>query len=388
MRSLLKTIVRELEIIAHRPILWIATLGVPIFTAFFVATVFGGGTMRGLPIGVIDNDFSSVSRSLIRTIDSSPTLHIVRHFTNSEEALAAMRAREIYGYVVIPQGLASDMTRGTRATIPYYYHYAFLSVGGEIESTLRTILTMASIAPITTTAQQMGIADQRITTFLEPISGDMRPIGNPTLNYHTYLSEPFFFIMFQIVILLTVVYVVGWDIDRGCGKEWLSVAGGDIFVALMGKLLPYILTFIVSGIAALYIIYGIESEVWQGTLGWLVVAMVGLVVASVSLALFIYSLFPAMGLIISVVSMVGSLGATLSGITFPIASMYSLFHGVALALPIRHFSLIVQNQFYAEGGFGSVWWHAAALVIFYLLPLFTMRHLQRAIISRKYDKFA
>lgn len=388
MRSLLKTIVRELEIIAHRPILWIATLGVPIFTAFFVATVFGSGTMRGLPIGVIDNDFSSVSRSLIRTIDSSPTLSITHHFTNSEEALAAMRAREIYGYVVIPQGLASDMTRGTRATIPYYYHYAFLSVGGEIESTLRTILTMASIAPIATTAQQMGIADQRITTFLEPISGDMRPIGNPTLNYHTYLSEPFFFIMFQIVILLTVVYVVGWDIDRGCGKEWLSVAGGDIFVALIGKLLPYILTFIVSGIAALYIIYGIESEVWQGTLGWLVVAMVGLVVASVSLALFIYSLFPAMGLIISVVSMVGSLGATLSGITFPIASMYSLFHGVALALPIRHFSLIVQNQFYAEGGFGSVWWHAAALVIFCLLPLFTMRHLQRAIISRKYDKFA
>ncbi len=388
MRSLLKTIVRELEIIAHRPILWIATLGVPIFTAFFVATVFGSGTMRGLPIGVTDNDFSSVSRSLIRTIDSSPTLSITHHFTNSEEALAAMRAREIYGYVVIPQGLASDMTRGTRATIPYYYHYAFLSVGGEIESTLRTILTMASIAPIATTAQQMGIADQRITTFLEPISGDIRPIGNPTLNYHTYLSEPFFFIMFQIVILLTVVYVVGWDIDRGCGKEWLSVAGGDIFVALMGKLLPYILTFIVSGIAALYIIYGIESEVWQGTLGWLVVAMVGLVVASVSLALFIYSLFPAMGLIISVVSMVGSLGATLSGITFPIASMYSLFHGVALALPIRHFSLIVQNQFYAEGGFGSVWWHAAALVIFCLLPLFTMRHLQRAIISRKYDKFA
>lgn len=388
MRSLLKTIVRELEIIAHRPILWIATLGVPIFTAFFVATVFGSGTMRGLPIGVTDNDFSSVSRSLIRTIDSSPTLSITHHFTNSEEALAAMRAREIYGYVVIPQGLASDMTRGTRATIPYYYHYAFLSVGGEIESTLRTILTMASIAPIATTAQQMGIADQRITTFLEPISGDMRPIGNPTLNYHTYLSEPFFFIMFQIVILLTVVYVVGWDIDRGCGKEWLSVAGGDIFVALMGKLLPYILTFIVSGIAALYIIYGIESEVWQGTLGWLVVAMVGLVVASVSLALFIYSLFPAMGLIISVVSMVGSLGATLSGITFPIASMYSLFHGVALALPIRHFSLIVQNQFYAEGGFGYVWWHAAALVIFCLLPLFTMRHLQRAIIFRKYDKFA
>ena len=388
MRALFKTIGRELAIISHRPLLWIATLGVPLFTAFFVTTVFGSGTMQELPIGVIDNDFSSVSREIVRTIDSSPTLSVVRHFTNAEEALCAMRAREIYGYVVLPRGLASDMTRGARATIPYYYHYAFLSVGGEIESTLRTILTMASIAPIATTAQQMGVAEERIETFLEPVSGDIRPIGNPTLNYHTYLSEPFFFIMFQIVILLTVVYVVGWDIDRGRGKEWLSIAEDNIFVAVVGKLLPYILAFIASGTAGLYIIYGIESEVWQGALGWLMLLMVGLVVASVSLALFIYSLFPAMGLVISVVSMVGSLGATLSGITFPISSMYPIFHGVALALPIRHFSLIVQNQFYSEGSFGSVWWHAAALVAFCLLPLFTMRHLQRAIISQRYDKFA
>lgn len=35
-------------------------------------------------------------------------------------------------------------------------------------------------------------------------------------------------------------------------------------------------------------------------------------------------LFPAVSLVISVVSMVGSLGATLSGVTFPVSNMYPL----------------------------------------------------------------
>lgn len=386
MKGLRRIIVRELGIIARRPLLWIATIGVPIFSACFVTTVFNDGTIRELPIGVIDNDFSAASRALIRTIDSSPTLSITHHLTSSEQALGAIRAREIYGYVEIPREFSADMTRGTRTTLPYYYHYAFMSIGSEIESTLRTILTMASLAPTIATAQQMGISEERVEIFVAPLGGDIHPIGNPTLNYHTYLSEPFFFIMFQIVILLSVVYALGWEIERDGGKEWLSVANGDIFTAVVGKLTPYILSFIVSGLASLYIIYGIEHEVWHGSLGWLVVAMVGLVVASGSLSLFLYSLVPSMGLIMSTASMIGSLGATLSGITFPIAQMYPIFRWMALALPIRHFSLIVQNEFYANGDFGNVWWHAAALMAFCLLPLLSINHLRKFITSRGYGK--
>lgn len=48
-----------------------------------------------------------------------------------------------------------------------------------------------------------------------------------------------------------------------------------------------------------------------------------LVIATQALAVFLFSLFPALSIIISIVSMVGSLGATLGGVTFPVPHMFA-----------------------------------------------------------------
>ena len=386
MKALWRVAWREVGIIARRPLLWMATITIPLFSALFMTTVFGSGALRNIPIGVVDEDFTTLSREIIRTIDSSPTLCVAHHYTSSTEALAAIHARDIYGYVVLPHNLARDMVRGSQTTIPYYYHYAFMSIGAQVESTLRTLLTMASLEPMVIVAREEGVSESQMQSFLEPLSSDTHPLGNPSLDYRTYLSEPFFFVMFQIVILITTVYILGSE--RAHGREWLDTAEGNILTALVGKLAPYALAFVASGLAALYILYGISPAWAYGSLWGLVGAMVGLVVASLSLALFLYSLFPSMALILSAVSIIGSLGATLSGVTFPIASMYPLFRYVALVLPIRHFTLIVQNQLYTEGGYEAVWWHAAALGMFCLLPLLTATRLRKAITSGNYEKFA
>lgn len=388
MSGLGKVFGRELGTISRRPLLWIVTLGVPLFSALLMATIFGSGQMRKLPIGVIDNDFSASSRALIRTIDSSPTLSVVRHFTEPSEALRAVRSREVYGYVVIPRHFAQNIISGRRVEIPYYYHYALLSVGAQVESTLRTLLTMATIKPLIITAQEMAVSEQTAEEFLAPLGTSPYPLGNPQLDYHTYLSEPFFFVMLQIVVMLTVVYVVGSEVESGSAKEWLGAAHGDMFVALVGKLLPYAAAFVATSLAGLCIIYLPSPLSEQGALLWLAVATIGLVLASMALALFIFSLFPAMGFVISAVSMIGSLGATLSGVTFPIASMYSIFRYLAYALPIRHFTLISQQLLYTEGNVGAVWWNVALLAGFTLLPLLTTRRLKRAIYSGKYENYA
>ena len=102
------------------------------------------------------------------------------------------------------------------------------------------------------------------------------------------------------------------------------------------------------------------------------------VIATQALALFIFSLFPAVALIISIVSMVGSLGATLSGVTFPVANMYPLVRDASYLFPVRHFTEIVQTMLYSGGGF-------VFLCIFPLLALMMLPHLKRAIISHKYE---
>lgn len=361
---------REMGQIVRQPILWVATLCVPLFCLLFMVTIFGSGSMNDLTIGAIDHDHTPTSRTILRALDSSPTLHITHHYTSTSEAMAELRRGEIYGFVEIPQGTTRAMMLGTKTTIPYYYHYALMSVGGEIDTALRTVLTLASVEPLAEVATSLGVSTERITTFLEPIGVDLHPLDNPTLNYHKWLTAPFFYIMFQIVILLVTMYSVGMERTRGSGSEWLELAEGDMFRALIGKLIPYTLIFLLVGLVA---VWALGSYVaLAGPLWWYALLTLLLITSSQALAIFIYSIVPILGISMSFASMIGSLGATLSGITFPIGSMYPIFGYLALALPVRHFTLLTE---------GAGWIHLVVLIAFPILPLFTLGRLRNAIIS-------
>lgn len=363
---------REIKAISSRPLLWVAFIGVPLFSALFMATIFGSGSMEELPIGVIDLDATPTSRTIIRTIDSSPTLHIASYPTSSHKATEEMKSGAIYGYIVLPEGLARAIELGESATIPYYYHYALMSVGGEVATTLRTILAIVGARPIVESAVARGVSQESIEAVIAPTTALIQPLDNPSLNYTTYLSTPFFFIMFQIVILITTLYLIGCERNSGKASEWLEVAGGSTAIALWGKLTAIALIFTISGFASILILnhFGALSVGIGSACGYIVL----LIVASVALAEVVYAVMPITGVAISIVSMIGSLGATLSGVTFPVASMYPIFAHIATLLPVRHFTLLLQ--------YGADWRNIAPLALFALLPLLTLPRLHKILTTQ------
>jgi ABC-2 type transport system permease protein len=70
---------RELHRMASRRIYWVACLVLPLFSLFFMATIFGDGQMKNLPVGVVDADNTSASRDIVRMVDATPTLQITHH---------------------------------------------------------------------------------------------------------------------------------------------------------------------------------------------------------------------------------------------------------------------------------------------------------------------
>ena len=155
--------------------------------------------------------------------------------------------------------------------------------------------------------------------------------------------------------------------------------------AILGKLLPYTIIYILIGWLANYVMFRILHIPFQGS-WWLMNIMTMLfIIATQSLGLFLFSLFPAISLIISIVSMVGSLGATLSGVTFPVPNMYPLVRDASYLFPVRHFTEMMQNMLYGSGGFTQLWPSAMFLCIFPLLAFSLLPHLKRAIESHKYE---
>ena len=378
MSALLNVFRRELRRMTSRRIYFASCIVLPLFSLVFMATIFGHGQMENLPVGVVDADQTSLSRSIVRMVDATPELQVTKQYANETEARKAIQRKEIYGYLLIPSGIKS---------LCYYYHNAMLSVGGELHSTFETILKQVSVTPIVTEAVGLGESQTNITSFLIPISEEEMVSYNPNRNYAIYLSQPFFFVFLQVLLLLVTTYALGSESKFGTSDEWLQMAKGNIGIAVIGKLLPYTFIFMVMGVLANVVFFNWMKMPLPCSL-WVMNGITMLfIMATQALALLLYAIFPVLSLIISVVSMIGSLGATLSGVTFPVNFMDTPVYWTSFLFPIRHFVEVVQSLLYLEGSFSNYWTNLVILLLFILSPILLLPRLKRALLTHRYETF-
>ena len=376
MDNFLNVFRRELRRMTSRRIYLATCVVLPLFSLVFMVTIFGNGQMKNLPVGVVDADQTSLSRSIVRMVDATPELQVTKHYANETEARKGMQKKEIYGYLLIPSGIKN---------LCYYYHNAMLSVGGELHSTFETLLKQVSVTPIVTEAVGLGENQTNITSFLIPISEEEMVSYNPNRNYAIYLSQPFFFVLLQVLLLLVTTYALGSESKFGTSDEWLESAHGNIGIAVLGKLLPYTILFATIGILANVVFFNwmqmpLPCSIW--TMNGITLLFI---FATQALALILYSIFPVLSLIISVVSMIASLGATLSGVTFPVAFMDTPVYAASYLFPVRHFMETVQSILYLDGTFPDYWTNLVILLIFMLLPVLLLPRLKHILTTHTYE---
>ncbi len=245
MKALRMVIRREWHRMTSRRLYLGVCVVLPLLCLFFMATIFGNGQMENIPVGIVDLDNTATSRNISRRISAAPTFRVTEHFTDEADARRVLQQKDIYGYLVIPPRFEQKAVTGTGATLTYYYHYALLSVGSELMAAFENTLAPVALSPIVMQAEALGVSGEQIQTFLLPVEASTHPLYNPDMDYSIYLSQPFFFVLFQILILLTTVYSIGGELKFGSAGEWLKTARGNILTAVAGKLLPYTLHLLV-----------------------------------------------------------------------------------------------------------------------------------------------
>ncbi len=378
-------LLRELHRMTSRRIYIGAAVVLPLFLIGFMATIFGSGQMEHIPVGVVDADNTAASREVVRSVSAVPTFDVCRYYADDASARMAVQRKEIYGYLSIPTDFEADIVRGAGATLNYYYHYALLAVGGEVMSAFEQALLPVRMAPIVVEAVALGATEESIETFLLPMTSDDHALYNPSLNYSVYLALPIFYIMFQILVLLVTLYAVGTERKEGTGDAWLEAAEGNILCAVVGKLLPYTLLFIAEALLANVVFFRFVDIPFAGDMTLFALLSVLFVVATQSVAVLLYTILPALSFVVSIVSMVGSLGATLSGLTFPLPAMSPIVQYAALLFPVRHFTVAMQQIVYFDGGFSSCYLSLAVLCLYLLIALLLLPRLKRTLIRRRYD---
>lgn len=357
---------------------------VPLLVVVFFLSLLSPGLPRKVPTAIVDLDGTPLSRSVTRNLDSNEMVDIVLDAENFSEALAAVRRGEIFGFFIIPPDFQSDVLAMRTPTLEYYTNMTYFIPGTLAFKGFKTIAVTMSGGVVKTTLQDLGMDDERMAGLLQPVSIDTYPLGNPWLNYSVYLTPSFSIGALALMIMLMTVYSITMEIKRGTSPEWLRVCGGRLSTALLSKMLPHTLVYVVIGTFIMWLLFGYSHFPCHGSLAWLWAGMVMFVVASQAFALAVVSLLPNPRLSFSACALFGILTFSFAGFSFPVESMYGALGIFSYLAPTRYLFLIYVNN--ALNGY-DVWfvrWCYAALAVFPPLAALAALRLKKSLMHPVY----
>lgn len=356
----------------------------PLLSILFFGSLFKDGLPTKMPIAIVDLDQTATSRKMARSIDVTPMSKVVEFLQSETEAMSELRAGNIYGFVVFPKNFEADILTSKQPIVGYYYHNAFLTAGGLIQSNLATVLRSLSGGINIKKREAMGQSKDYISSQVQPIQRNTHQLFNPTITYSVYLSTIVMPIMLQIFILLMTVYSIGIEIKEKTSREWLRLSNKSVVIALIGKLLPYTVSFFIVMMFQNFILYRVMQMPMHTNLGWLMLGSFMFVLAYQAVGILFIGVLPLMRHALNLAAFFSILALSLTGFSFPTDSMPPVIQYWSNLLPARHYMHIFQSQILTGFELKYSLPSYLYLLIFVLLPLIILSRLKSALIYQRF----
>lgn len=356
----------------------------PLLTMVFFTSLMSDGLPTEMPVGVVDLDNTSTSRSLVQRLDAFQMSHVVAHYPSVTEARRAIQEDQIYAFLYIPKGTTEELLASRQPKISFYYSYTSLAAGALLMKDLKTISTLGSAAVGQATMRAKGFTDAQIQAFLQPVRIDLHQIANPWTSYNSYLSTMLVPGMIMLFIFLISAYSLGTELKFGTSKDWLAKADNRMVMAILGKFMPQTIIW-------LALVYGYEYYVFYvlhfphlGSPWMLILLGIMQVLAAQGFGIFAFGLMPSLRMSMSVCSLWAVLSFSMVGSAFPVMGMDGALQSLSWLFPLRHYYMVYQISVFNGYPLLEAWFHFAAMAAFTLLPWLVIRKIKNAMLTYVY----
>ncbi len=374
---------REVKIMLRNPIYGFCMLLFPLLAMIFFTSLMDEGLPQNMPVGVVDLDNTSTSRSLIRRLDGFQSSKVVARYPSVAEARHAIQKNEIYAFLYIPKGTTDKLLSSRQPKISYYYNMASVMSGSLLMKDMKTISNLGSAAVGQATLRAKGLTDSQVMAFLQPIRVDLHQINNPWTNYNIYLSTMLIPGVMMLFIFLITAYSLGMELKFGKGQKWLAMADNKIVVALLGKYLPQTVIWLALIFSYEFYVFSILGFPHHGV-GMLVVLALLEVFAAQGFGIFAFGLMPSLRMSMSICSLWAVLSFSMAGSAFPVMGMDGALQSLSWLFPLRHYYMVYQICVFNGFPVLEAWFHFVALVGFILLPWFVIGKIKNAMLTYVY----
>jgi ABC-2 type transport system permease protein len=198
--------------------------------------------LRKLPIAVVDNDMSDLSRRIVETVDASGALSVAVRARTLAEARNAIDRGEAFAAVEIPAGTERDVLKGITAHIPIYADATYLFLFRSTASGVATAIGALTSELVSRGARSDGSLIKAKLASSSPADALLQPIFNPVGGYASYIVPAAFVLILQQTLLIGAAMLTGTA---------LASAGGA-FAGVLGRGVAHLTIYLPA--LALYLV--------------------------------------------------------------------------------------------------------------------------------------
>jgi ABC-2 type transport system permease protein len=221
------------------------------FTLLFLAPLIYGiyypqpylnQILRKLPIAVVDNDLSDLSRQIVQTLDASGALSVVVRARTLAEARTAIDRGQAFAAVEIPPNTERDVLKGITAHIPIYADATFLFIFRSSATGVATAIGALTSELVSRAARSDGSLVKAKLASSSPAAVLLQPIFNPVGGYASYVVPAAFVLILQQTLLIGAAMLTGTAL----------AAGGGAFSGVLGRGVAHLTIYLPA--LALYLV--------------------------------------------------------------------------------------------------------------------------------------
>lgn len=315
-----------------RPLLFplLLVVLVPVFATGILCYTFQDGVIHSVPFGVIDEDNSALSRTLVQTLAHNDIFDVVFYGDGAEELEAQLVQNQIVAGMIIPKDFSRDVTAGSSPSILLVYDGCQMSVVGISKVKLAEVLTTLRVAAsIQILEGRLDLQPQEALLYAQPLSNTFRYLGNPEKSLRNYVVPGAVANIVQLTMYMFLVEAIRKEEEKAVHPLLYCLLGSSLTTAVL--------------LCCVRLMQGFGMPM-QGA--WSTIALLSFfnMLGIGNVAAIIRLLLPEKQKVLAVQAAVVVMAMLLfSGYTFPALGMPPFFQAVAEVIPFTHFALPLRD---------------------------------------------
>lgn len=375
---------RELVRMTHQPIYLTLMLVLPLTSFAFFALLFNQGVARNIPIAILDEDHTTLSRKVAQMIDDTPTAMVAYDIQDIDEGERLMREGRVMAIVQIPASFEKCILSNTQTHIENYVSGTNITVNGLLSKDIQTAVTTFSAGIQLQLLTKQGLTERQAMAQLMPVRFDRHVLFNPYINYGYYLAPSFLPMMLLIFVVLTTVFSIGTELKNATAREWLRTADDSVGAALLGKTLPVTVGMFLLSLAMFVIIFKVVGTPLNGSLWVILTGTLLFIMSYQAISVLIVSLLANLRLSLSIGGGYSVLAFTFSGLTFPIMAMWEPMQWLSRLFPFTYYTDLFVDQMLRGAPVVCSLPDLGWMSLFVVLPLLCLPRLKRVCTEQKF----